>query len=110
MEVGDMIRLDDRVTGFDDNKPKRPYLVVNVEQPPLYVWVLPRTSDTRGTGAGILVRGGVIRTLDKDGRFMYRPYRVAIEEVETLEVFAHLSGGVLERVLSQVNAVEIDVD
>ncbi len=105
-----MIRLDDRVTGFDDNKPGRPYLVVTVEQPRLYVWVLPRTSDTRGTGAGVLIRGGVIRSLEKDGRFMYRPYRVAIEEVETLEVFDHLSGAVLERVLSQVNAVEIDLE
>lgn len=104
-----MIRLDDRVTGFDDNKTGRPYLVVNVEQPPLYVWVLPRTSDTRGAGAGVLIRGGVIKSLQKDGRFMYRPYRVAIEDVETLEVFDHLSDTLLERVVSQVNAVEIDL-
>lgn len=105
-----MIRLDDRVTGFDDNKPGRPYLVVNVEEPPLNVWMLPRTSDTRGSGAGVLIRAGVIKSLEKDGRFMYRPYRVAIEEVEGLEVFAQLTGAVLERVLSQVNAVEIDPD
>jgi hypothetical protein len=110
MEIGDMIRLDDWVTGFDDNKEGRPYMVVHVEDPPLYVWVLPRTTDTRASGAGILVPRGVIRTLNQDGRFMYRAYRLAIEEVEQLTVFDQVQQPLLATILQQVNRAEVELD
>ena len=85
-------------------------VVVDCRSRPLYVWVLPRTTDLRASSAGVLVPKGVIKGLNKDGRFMYRPYRVAIEEVEALEVFVHLTGRWLEKVLAEVNAVELELD
>jgi hypothetical protein len=73
--VGQVLRIDDVVTGFDDNKRGRPCMVVRVsETPRAGAWVLPRSTKGR---EGTLVPAGVLPEFDRDGRFMFLPRFVA---------------------------------
>ncbi len=108
MEVGEVLRIDDAITGYDRNKPGRPCMVVRVEQRPRAgAWVLPRS--TQGS-QGTAVPAGLLPGLNKPGRFMYLPHFVSAADLADC-----LSLGVLEdphrqRVLDNVNDVMVDFE
>lgn len=107
MQVGEVLRIDDVVTGFDDNKPRRPCMVVRVSGPPRAgAWVLPRS--TRGS-TGTLVRAGALPGLNKDGRFMFVPRFVATLDLAVCPSLGVLSAANRDRVLDNVNDVIIDL-
>ena len=102
-----MLLIDDVITGFDDNKPARPCAVVRlVEGPPSGVWVLPRS--TKGS-QGTLVRSGALPGLNKDGRFMFLPRFVSTVDVASCRSLGVLDAIDRDRVLANVNDVEIDL-
>jgi hypothetical protein len=87
---GEVIRLDDRVTRFDDNKTGRPNCVVAVIGDPIeLVYVVPRT--TRGT-TGTFVPAGVLPGLDKPGRFLFVPRQVLPQDLVDVERLGILAG------------------
>lgn len=102
-----MLLIDDVVTGFDDNKPGRPCMVVRVVgMPRAGVWVVPRSTKGR---QGTLVRAGALPGLDKDGRFMFLPHFVADADLAGCPSLGLLERQDRERVLENVNDVEIDL-
>lgn len=108
VEVGEILRIDDVVTGFDDNKPGRPCMVVRVvDQPPAGGWVLPRS--TKGS-IGTLVPAGALKGLDQDGRFMYLPHFVVSAELAGCPSLGVLPEPHRGRVLENVNDVVIDLE
>lgn len=107
MQVGEVLRIDDVVTGFDDNKPQRPCMVVRVVGPPRDgAWVLPRS--TKGS-TGTLVRAGALPGLNKDGRFMFVPRFVASGDLAGCRSLGVLGAADRDRVLDNVNDVIIDL-
>lgn len=108
MEVGEIIRIDDRVTGFDDNKCGRPCMVVRiVDGPRAGAWVLPRS--TRGS-SGTPVPAGVLPELNKDGRFMFLPHFVVSADLADCPSLGVLPEPYRQRVLANVNDVVIDFE
>ena len=102
-----MLRIDDVVTGFDDNKRGRPCMVVRVVGPPRAgAWVVPRSTKGR---TGTFVRAGALPRLDRDGRFMFLPHFVAAADLGECESLGVLNVGDRERVLANVNDVVIDL-
>jgi hypothetical protein len=107
MEVGEVLRIDDVVTGFDDNKPQRPCMVVRVTGGPRAgAWVLPRS--TKGTD-GTFVPAGALPGLDRDGRFMVLPRFVAAGDLEGCPSLGVLGAADRDRVLDNLNDVVIDL-
>jgi hypothetical protein len=107
MQVGEVLRIDDVVTGFDDNKLQRPCMVVRVSGPPRAgAWVLPRS--TKGS-VGTLVRAGALSGLNKDGRFMFVPRFVAMSDLAGCPSLGVLGDAGRDRVLDNVNDVIIDL-
>ena len=105
---GEVIRLDDRVTKFDDNKQRRPNCVVEVVGDPIeLVYVVPRT--TRGT-TGTLVPANVLPGLDKPGRFLFVPRQVRPQDLIGVERLGILPDPYKDRVLENVNMAAIDLD
>jgi hypothetical protein len=108
VEVGEILRIDDVVTGFDDNKPGRPCMVVRVvDQPRAGAWVLPRS--TKGS-IGTPVPAGALEGLDEDGRFMYLPHFVASADLAGCPSLGVLPEPYRQRVLENVNDVVIDLE
>ena len=108
MEIGEVLRIDDSVTGFDDNKRGRPCMVVRVEpEPRSGAWVVPRT--TTGS-SGTLTPGGLLPGLEDEGRFMYLPHRVSGEDSGEAPSLGVLPEPHLSKVLRNVNDVEINID
>jgi hypothetical protein len=71
VEVGDVLLIDDAITGFDRNKPDRPCMVVKVDVTPRGgAWVVPRS--TQGS-IGTLVPREALPGFNKDGRFQFLP-------------------------------------
>ena len=69
VEVGEVLLIDDAITGFDRNKPSRPCMVVCVDLPPRAgAWVVP--GSTQGS-IGTRVPRNVLPGLNKDGRFQF---------------------------------------
>ena len=107
-EKGDVIRLNDQVTNFDDNKPGRPNCVVQVVGDPIeFVYVVPRT--TRGT-TGTLVPANVLPGLNKPGRFLYVPRQVQPQDLLDVERLGVLPQPYRDRVLENANMAMIDLD
>ncbi len=107
MQVGEVLRIDDVVTGFDDNKLQRPCMIVRVSAPPRAgAWVLPRS--TRGS-TGTLVRAGALAGLNKDGRFMFVPRFVSAGDLAGCPSLGVLGPADRDRVLDNVNDVIIDL-
>ncbi len=103
-----MIRLDDVVTGFDLAKRGRPYCIVAFDgEPPAIVYVVPRTSQRQSQGVATPAR--VLPGLDEPGRFLWRPYPVAVAEVEGAPTLGLLPGPYRTRVLEQANLAEFDI-
>jgi hypothetical protein len=108
MERGDVIRLDDSVTGFDLAKPGRPYCVVAVEgDPPAIFYVVPRSTQRRSQG--VATPAGVLPGLREPGRFLWRPYAVAVADVEDAPRLGLLPEPYRSRVLEQANLAEFDI-
>ena len=108
MQKGDVIRLDDTVTGFDLAKPGRPYCVVAVDgDPPAFVYVVPRS--TRRQSQGVATPAGVLPGLSDVGRFLWRPYAVAVADVEHAPRLGLLPEPYRSRVLEQANLAEFDI-
>lgn len=107
MEVGEILRIDDAITGFDDNKPGRPCMVMRVvEKPRTGAWVVPRS--TKGS-IGTLVPAGVLPGLNRPGRFMYLPHFVAEGDLTGCPSLGLLPQPHRDRVLANVNEVVIDL-
>jgi hypothetical protein len=109
VEEGDVIWIPDRLTGFDDNKPSRPYVVVRVVgDPPVEIYVVPRTTErTHGT---VEVPAGVVPSLEKGGWFLFRAYRLAAADVADTEPVGRLPEPYRDTVLEQANLAEFDID
>ncbi len=108
MQIGEVLRIDDTITGFDDNKPGRPCCVVAVEPPPHdAVWVVPRS--TKGS-TGTRTPADVLAGLTQQGRFMFLPRRVPAASLQQAASLGLLPEPYRTRVLENVNAVVIDLD
>lgn len=106
--MGEVLRIDDAVTGFDRNKPGRPCMVVRVEQRPRAgAWVLPRS--TNGS-IGTFVPAGALPGLNKPGRFMYLPHFVSAADLAGCPSLGVLGQPHRQRVLDNVNDVMIDFE
>jgi hypothetical protein len=109
MKEGDLIRIPDRLTGFDDNKPSRPYCVVRVVGDPwIEIYVVPRTTEPTRLGTDTPAR--VIEPLDKRGWFLYRAYRLTPADVPGIQPIGRLPQRWLDPVLEQANLAEFDID
>lgn len=108
VHIGLVVRVDDDVTGFDDGKEGRPYLVVRViGDPPNVVYVVPRTS----TGLeGVVVPKGILRGLDKDGNFLTEPLPVHPTDLEEVPELGDLPEPYLSRVLARINTFYMELD
>lgn len=105
--VGEVLRIDDAITGFDDNKPGRPCLVVRVEDSPRSrAWVVPRTTAGRD---GTLTPARVLPGLEQEGRFMYMPRPVESDDLDGCESLGTLPGEWLAQVLENVNLAVVDL-
>lgn len=108
VEIGEIVRLDDVLTGFDDNKLARPCLIVSIDKTTRGgIWVVPRS--TQKTPRGIYVPKGVAG-LNKDGWFMVLPRRVAKNDLEGCESEGSLPANYLEAILEEVNFSVVDLE
>lgn len=106
---GDVIRLHDRLTGFDDNKPDRPYCVVRVVGNPWSeVYVVPRTSER--VPGGVRTPVNVLPGLNKEGWFLFRGYRLERADLEEAEVVGTLPADITPQVQEQANLADFDID
>lgn len=109
MDEGDILRIDDRLTGFDDNKTGRRYCVVRVVGDPwTEIYVVPRTTEPKH--GAVKVEQGVVPGLNKTGWFMFRGYRLTPSDVEGVEPIGTLPADVLRQVNDTVNLSEFDID
>lgn len=107
VEVGEVRRVDDAVTGFDRNKPGRPCVIVRVETPPRAgAWVLP--GSTRGS-TGTRVPRNTLPGLDKDGRFQFLPRWVSERDLADCPTLGVLPEPYRTAVLESANMVVIDL-
>lgn len=103
------MRIHDRLTGFDDNKPNRPYCIVRaLGDPWIEIYVVPRT--TEPTRLGTETPAGVIDALDRRGWFLYRAYRLTPADIPGVEPVGRLPVRWRAEVLEQANLAEFDVD
>lgn len=108
VQIGEVLRIDDTITGFDDNKPGRPCCIVAIDSPPREaVWVVPRS--TKGS-TGTLTPAGVLPGLTQEGRFMFLPRRVPAASLQRPPSLGVLPEPFRTRVLENVNAVVIDLE
>lgn len=105
---GTVIRLDDRHTGFDDNKKGRPYCVVGIQGSPPHTYaVAPRST----TGSqGVPSPAHVLPGLDEPGRWMWRARPVDPEIAEAADVIGTLAPDDLAELIEEINLVEFDLD
>ena len=105
---GEVIRLDDVVTGFDDGKAGRPNCIARVIGDPLQqAYVVPRTTDG---SIGTLTAAGILPGLNKQGRFLYIPRLVLPADLVGCERLGVLPGNVRTLVLGNVNWAALDLD
>lgn len=105
MQAGEVLLIDDVVTGFDDNKEERPCIVFRVIPPPRGgAWVVPRS--TKGS-QGTFVPAGALPGLNADGRFMYLPRRVSAADLVGCKSLGMLPEPYRSLVLANVNSAEI---
>jgi hypothetical protein len=108
VEVGEVLRIDDAITGFDRNKSGRPCIVVRLDRRPRAgAWVLPRS--TTGN-VGTSVPAGALPGLNQPGRFMYLPHFVSAADLAGCPSLGVLGEPHRQRVLDNVNEVAIDLE
>ena len=105
---GEVIRLDDKVTGFDFDKIGRPNCIVRLIGDPLQqAYVVPRT--TVGS-IGTPTPAGVLPGLNKAGRFLYLPRPVLPADLVGCERIGLLPGKLRTLVLGNLNWAALDLD
>jgi hypothetical protein len=108
MKIGQVIRIDDEVTGFEGGKEGRPYLIVRVVgDPPELVYVVPRTASG---WEGVPVPRGIVRGLNKDGNFLLDPLQVPAADLAGVEVLGELPEPYLSRVLDRMHRSLVELD
>ncbi|MGO9902513.1 MAG: hypothetical protein ACLP0J_23155 [Solirubrobacteraceae bacterium] len=108
MEIGEVLLIDDAITGFDRNKPERPCMVVKLEAPPRAgCWVLPRS--TQGS-VGTFVPRNVLPGFDKDGRFQFIPRWVGAADIAPCRGLGTLPEPYRTRVFDNANMVAIEME
>lgn len=108
MQPGEIVLIDDKITGFDDNKAKRRCCVYKVQGPPdPGIWVVPRS--TKGK-TGTFVPKGVLPILDEDGRFMYIPRFVSQADLKGVTGKCVLPDKYKREVLDNVNTGAMEID
>ena len=106
---GDVIRIPDRLTGFDDNKPSRPYCVVRVLGDPWSeIYVVPRTGEK--VSGGVRTDANVLPGLNKVGWFLFRGYRLERADVASAEHVGTLPAEITRLVQENANLAEFDLD
>jgi hypothetical protein len=108
VQPGEIVLIDDKITRFDHNKPKRRCCVYKVQGPPdSGIWVVPRS--TKGK-AGTFVPKGVLPILNEDGRFMYIPRFVSEADLEGVSGHGVLPDPYKQTVLDNVNPATMEID
>lgn len=108
VETGEVLLIDDVITGFDRNKPGRPCMVVRVEPPPRAgAWVVPRS--TRGS-IGTRVPRNVLPGLNKDGRFQFLPRWVSVLDLADCRSLGLMPEPYRTGVLQNTNTVLVDFE
>jgi hypothetical protein len=109
VQEGDVIRIDDRLTGFDLNKKGRPYCVVRVVgEPWTEIFVVPRTTDR--TAGAVQTPASAVPTLNEVGWFLFRAYRVVRADLANIEPVGRLKDPWRTQVMEQANTAEFEVD
>jgi len=107
-QEGEVIRLDDKVTGFDFDKIGRPNCIVRLVGDPLQqAYVVPRT--THGS-IGTPTPAGVLPALNKPGRFLYLPRPVLPTDLVGCERLGVLPEKLRTLVIDNVNWAALDLD
>jgi hypothetical protein len=107
-QEGEVVRLDDKVTGFDFDKIRRPNCIVHLVGDPLQqAYVVPRTTDG---SIGTPTPAGVVPGLNKAGRFLYLPRPVLPADLAGCERLGLLPEKVRTLVLGNVNWAALDLD
>ena len=108
LQEGEVIRLDDDVTGFDFGKTGRPNCIVRLVGEPLQLaYVVPRTTDgSIGTPTPV----GVLPGLNKAGRFLYLPRPVLPADLARCERLGLLPEKLRTLVLGNVNWAALDLE
>jgi hypothetical protein len=101
-----VLLIDDVITGFDDNKPDRPCMVVRVSGPSRGgAWVVPRSTKGR---EGTFVAAGTLPGLNRNGRFLFIPRFVPAHDLSGCRSLGVLPDDIRDRVVANVNDVVID--
>ena len=107
-QEGEVIRLDDKVTGFDFDKIGRPNCIVRLVGDPLQqAYVVPRTTDG---SIGTPTPAGVLPGLNKAGRFLYLPRPVLPADLVGCERLGLLPEKLRTLVFDNVNWAALDLD
>lgn len=107
-QAGEVIRLDDRVTGFDFDKIGRPNCIVRLIGNPLQLaYVVPRTTDG---SIGTPTPAGALPGLNSAGRFLYLPRPVLPADLVDCERLGLLPETLRTLVIGNVNWAAIDLD
>jgi hypothetical protein len=105
-----IIRLDDVVTGFSADNPKkgRPYLITRVHGDPLdFVYVVPRSK----TGwEGVETPANEPWGLNFPGKFLLDPIYLDAADVEGAEVVGPLPDVHWERIYPRLNTFLMDIE
>ena len=108
MKVGQVVRIDDDVTGFEGGKEGRPYLVVRVVgDPPELVYVVARTASG---WEGVPVPRGIVRGLNREGNFLLDTLQVPAADLADIEVLGELPEPYLSRVLERIHRTLMELD
>jgi hypothetical protein len=110
VEEWDVIRTDDRNTGFSASNPKRgrPYLVTRViGDPPELVYLVPRTASG---WEGVPTPAGVLPELREDGSFLLDPIAVDAADLGDAEVLGQLPEPYLTRIRDRLTDYLMDLE
>jgi hypothetical protein len=110
VEEWDVIRTDDRNTGFSESNPKlgRPYLVTRViGEPPELIYLVPRTASG---WEGVPTPARVLPGLREDGNFLLDPIAVDPNDLSDAQVLGQLPEPYLSRVRERLNDYLMDLE
>jgi hypothetical protein len=108
VEVGEVRRVDDAITGFDRNKSGRPCVLIRVETTPRAgAWLLPGSSQG---SIGTFVPRNTLPGLKKDGRFQFLPRWVSARDLAGCPSLGCLPEPYRTRVLENANTIVVDFE
>jgi hypothetical protein len=106
----DVVRTDDRNTGFSESNPKRgrPYLVTRIiGDPPELIYVLPRTASG---WEGVPTPARVLPGLRDEGNFLLDPIPVDPQGLADAEMLGQLPEPYLSRVQERLTDYLMDIE